>query len=1153
MRSGMRGPMLGEGIKGFLDHFHKRPFVNLVAVDFTAQCLSVADYFNYFGDHQIPQLRHLSLSLYHLSGLLLSAGIDTEVDCFPSLDDESIRFTEHWCHSCYFSVLHHLRNAWQIALFDCCLFVEKTPATSINQICPFQIFVNCEYPSSHSFYRKNTGHYFPALELLVIEWFELDGYVRHLSKYNSLFPTARIHFSVHKDCRVVGWNRCGACTLQPSARKELAFASSLDYITAAVAPVVNFREPIIIRTDGPLRRSAIEEALLKADVGVSHLQCCTCSVPEYLLEILSRDFGTAATVKVLPLLAPQRKTLVSLEISADLVFGCLTDEHAQRQVLSLRGELPNFSNQLNQKLEDLQAFGDNTTVNCRTPRRPPQDWFVDNDADTSSLLAEQNGLHKANMDFRTDVNKAAFFRCRHLVQPRMREISDDWMVRKAEEIQGCYAMLMDAYCEMRTEIRFAHRTVVHLISIRRMQVPTHVSVVTQRCAQDERRTSIVYMHVRPSGCLALENPGCPLRSIIFKADSHLTALDALCDRTNKLFSQLASHTLSPSTEPGQKAVAARASLINLASCDMSATTCFGDDCALNTETEVEMQIGCANFGLKLSADKTVVIHQPPPSPETIFLESMPTAPDSQLWTTSLILEAHSMYYSQFASMASEQGFEVRVSDGHSAPSICQAAIQTTAVRKRLRKYLSRLDQSNFDLAIPKFALNNPITVFLDEGWAEKRQVIRQLLRCSADPASELTLLNGGPVRNKGVKSVLKEFAGMPLLNVVAVDFSAQPLSVADYFSFFGSHHLPGLRRLRLSLHHVSKLLRTADVNTEVGCFYSLEEAHICFVGNWCCGCFHSVLNRLQNTRGLSLFGCSFSMHEISCFPTEINSSFQNLRKLRTTFTLLSPKERHKGMQFPSLELVVLNRSEVFDYLKNTWKYIALFPGARIHFFLPRELLDSDRNDYEDCALQTTTDMTLKFADTNGTSSGSSAVRLMGCSEFYFRDERIVPLSVKDVYLQFYRDFSDENFKRSDIEEILQKADAGISHLRCSSEGLHTSTLSQNLQRVARLKFLPLLAAQKHALASLDISEELLYGCLTDQQALRQTVCLHGQLPNDCWKEFALEARNIALGTSRQPFYYASICTSWVGAGILSPSVSHSLPRRIYEVGRDACL
>ncbi|VDL86778.1 unnamed protein product [Schistocephalus solidus] len=64
------------------------------------------------------------------------------------------------------------------------------------------------------------------------------------------------------------------------------------------------------------------------------------------------------------------------------------------------------------------------------------DWFGENDADISNLLAEKNGLRKAYMDLRTDATKAAFFRCRRLVQQRLREMQDAWMIRMAEEIQG---------------------------------------------------------------------------------------------------------------------------------------------------------------------------------------------------------------------------------------------------------------------------------------------------------------------------------------------------------------------------------------------------------------------------------------------------------------------------------------------------------------------------------------------------------------------------------------------------------------------------------------------------------------------------------------------------------------------------------------------
>ncbi|VDL97269.1 unnamed protein product [Schistocephalus solidus] len=69
-------------------------------------------------------------------------------------------------------------------------------------------------------------------------------------------------------------------------------------------------------------------------------------------------------------------------------------------------------------------------------RRQNQEWFDDNDAEISNLLAEKNELHKAYMDIRTDATKTAFFRCRRLVRQRLREMQDVWMLRKAEEIQG---------------------------------------------------------------------------------------------------------------------------------------------------------------------------------------------------------------------------------------------------------------------------------------------------------------------------------------------------------------------------------------------------------------------------------------------------------------------------------------------------------------------------------------------------------------------------------------------------------------------------------------------------------------------------------------------------------------------------------------------
>nr|VZI49531.1 unnamed protein product [Spirometra erinaceieuropaei] len=69
-------------------------------------------------------------------------------------------------------------------------------------------------------------------------------------------------------------------------------------------------------------------------------------------------------------------------------------------------------------------------------RRSHQDWFDDNDAAISNLLAERNLLHKAYADRPTDDNKAAFYRSRRPVRQRLREMQDAWTAHKAEEIQG---------------------------------------------------------------------------------------------------------------------------------------------------------------------------------------------------------------------------------------------------------------------------------------------------------------------------------------------------------------------------------------------------------------------------------------------------------------------------------------------------------------------------------------------------------------------------------------------------------------------------------------------------------------------------------------------------------------------------------------------
>ncbi|VDM00710.1 unnamed protein product [Schistocephalus solidus] len=70
-----------------------------------------------------------------------------------------------------------------------------------------------------------------------------------------------------------------------------------------------------------------------------------------------------------------------------------------------------------------------------------QEWFDENNADFSNLLAEKNGLCKAYIDLRTDATKSLFLRCRLLLQQRWREMQNPWMLRKAEEIKGSAQLL----------------------------------------------------------------------------------------------------------------------------------------------------------------------------------------------------------------------------------------------------------------------------------------------------------------------------------------------------------------------------------------------------------------------------------------------------------------------------------------------------------------------------------------------------------------------------------------------------------------------------------------------------------------------------------------------------------------------------------------
>ncbi|BHF79084.1 hypothetical protein SprV_0602220100 [Sparganum proliferum] len=133
-------------------------------------------------------------------------------------------------------------------------------------------------------------------------------------------------------------------------------------------------------------------------------------------------------------------------------------------LLSLPAHHLHFSNELAQRLDNLpiaaasaaaetvDVAAENASVENRwcqlrdtiqstalavvsRARRQHQDWFDNNDAVISNPLAEKYRLHKAYVDHPTVDSKAAFYRCRHHLQQRLREMQDAWTVRKAEEVQ----------------------------------------------------------------------------------------------------------------------------------------------------------------------------------------------------------------------------------------------------------------------------------------------------------------------------------------------------------------------------------------------------------------------------------------------------------------------------------------------------------------------------------------------------------------------------------------------------------------------------------------------------------------------------------------------------------------------------------------------
>ncbi|VDL98753.1 unnamed protein product [Schistocephalus solidus] len=333
-------------------------------------------------------------------------------------------------------------------------------------------------------------------------------------------------------------------------------------------------------------------------------------------------------------------------------------------LLNLPAHCFDFSNQITEKLEDLHAPDDNSTVETRCcqlrnviqstalevlgrARCQNQDRFDDIDADISNLLAEKNGLHKAYMDLRTDATKAAFFRCHHrLVRQWLRKMQDARMLRKGEEIQGhlvaqhrrkilarIFLKRLNGHLEQgllpESQWGFYHHRGTTYMNFAARQLQ-------EKC--QEMRTHLYTTFVDLTKAYDTLHDGMMAcitdNGTVSEAFAVTNGVKQGCVLAPTLISLMFSAMLMNAyrDEQPEIRIAHRTDLFLFNSQCMQASThvstttvhdlLFVDDCAFNPVTEEDMQrimdrfdAGCTNFGLTISTAKTVVMHQPPPSAE----------------------------------------------------------------------------------------------------------------------------------------------------------------------------------------------------------------------------------------------------------------------------------------------------------------------------------------------------------------------------------------------------------------------------------------------------------------------------------------------------------------------------------------------------------
>ena len=103
----------------------------------------------------------------------------------------------------------------------------------------------------------------------------------------------------------------------------------------------------------------------------------------------------------------------------DAATKCLISENVEESWKS-------FKDTIYQTSADLLGF----------PRRKHQDWFNENDEEVSDLIKDMHESHLAYMNDKSSTTaKIKYYRIKHEVQKRLRQLRENWWKTKAEELQ----------------------------------------------------------------------------------------------------------------------------------------------------------------------------------------------------------------------------------------------------------------------------------------------------------------------------------------------------------------------------------------------------------------------------------------------------------------------------------------------------------------------------------------------------------------------------------------------------------------------------------------------------------------------------------------------------------------------------------------------